>query len=516
VSSAILPRGVAAGVQRRLTPEPERELPTDPVAWVRDELDEHTWSGQRRVMRAVVEHRDVAVQSCHGIGKSYTAARLAAWWIAAHPIGEAKVVTTAPSGHQVRTILWGELARAHRRGGLPGSISRGQVPEWTIDGEIVGFGRKPQDYTSAEQARTQFQGIHARYLLVILDEAGGVPEWLWDATTSLVTNEGARRLAIGNPDDPTTRFERVCRPGSGWHVEQIGYADTPNFTGERVPEQLRESLIGQAYVDTAEREWGTSSPLYTSKVLGLFPDVSDDVVVTPRMIREAHARSLPGLGRGRFGMDVARFGADETCIYRNRDGVIRLADLPAPLILENGAPDELAGKPAAWRGADTDLSRQRAQALLDARPHVPMSIDVVGLGAGVYDPLRAKGYPVEPFSGGEAAHEALRFVNRRTEAWWALREGMEQGLIDLEEDDEVLAAQLQGPRWKLDTAQRRIRLETKEEMAKRGVPSPDRADAVVQAWYEGAAGIDDADSMLREVDEEGGSSITGDLLNMPT
>jgi hypothetical protein len=496
VSTGILPRGVGASVERRLTPEPERPLPTDPVRWVREELDEFTWSHQQNVMRSVVAAPRTAWQACHGPGKSFTAARLGAWWLMAHPVGEAFLVTSAPSGHQVRTILWREIRRAHARGGLPGSITDAQVPEWKIDGEVVGFGRKPQDFVSPEQAMTQFQGIHARYLLVILDEACGVPEWLWNAATSLMTNESARILAIGNPDDPTTHFAKVCAPGSGWATFETSIFDTPNFTGEHVPEQLREDLPGPTYVENAERDWGVDSPLYIAKVLGQFPDVADDVVVTPKMIREAHERNLPGLGKGRFGMDVARFGADETCIYRNRDGVIRLVE--------------------AWRKTDTDRSRAKAQALLDEPRYryVPMSVDVVGLGAGVYDPLRNRGYRVEPFNGGEAANDAARFVNRRTEAWWGFREGLEAGLIDLDPDDELLAAQLQQPKWRLDASAKRVRLETKDEMAKRGLKSPDRADAAIQSWYEGTKTVDDPTALLPGKGEV--ASITGDLLGRLT
>jgi hypothetical protein len=488
-----LPPGTAENVLRRVTPEPERPLPRDPVRWVRDELDEHTWSVQRKIMRSVLENRDTAVQSCHGIGKSYIASRIAAWWIAGHPRGEALVATTAPSQPQVRTILWGEMRKAQRKGALPGFISQGQIPEWAIDGDLVAFGRKPQDRVSQEEARTYFQGIHARYLLVILDEAGGIPEWLWDATTSLVTNESARRLAIGNPDDPTTRFEKVCRPGSGWNVLQVGYMDTPNFSGERVPEQLREMLIGPTYVETARRDWGEDSPLFISKVLGRFPETADDVVITPKMIREAHARELPGLERGRFGMDVARLGPDETVIYRNRGGVIRLVD--------------------AWRKMDTTRSAIRTANLIDADPalrYVPMTVDVVGLGAGVFDPLANQGYRVHPFNGGEAARENERYVNRRTEAWWHFRRGMEAGLIDLDPADELLAAQLQQPKWR-EVEGRRIRLETKDEMAKRGLKSPDRADAAVMAWYEPAQVGDPGVVMSGE-----NESIAGDLLEALT
>lgn len=495
---ATLPRGVGAAVVRRLTPEPERALPQDPVAWIREALDEHTWSIQQTILRSVLEHRKTAVQSCHGIGKSYIASRVAAWWIAGHAPGEAMVVTSAPSGHQVRTILWGELGKAHRRGNLPGRIARGQVPEWIIDGDQVAFGRKPTDYVDAEQARTQFQGIHARYLLVVLDEGCGIPQWLWEATETLVTNEASRILAIGNPDDPVAYFAKVCAPGSGWHTIKVSAFDTPNFTGERVPEQLRDSLVSRLWVDEREREWGADSPLYISKVLGEFPEVSDSVVITPKMIREAHERDLSGnaiTDRGRYGMDVAEFGEDEICIYVNRGGMVRLVD--------------------AWRKVDVDVSRAKTQLIMEGNRSRPIQIDVVGLGAGVVRPLANQGFNVVPFNGGEQAHDPGRFVNRNAEAWWAFREGLEAGLIDLDSEDLTLAAQLQSRRWRLDASQRRIRLESKDEMKRRGIKSPDRADAAINSYYEATRTIEDMTAFLA-AGRDGPKPITAGLLEMLT
>lgn len=515
----VLPRGVAARVERQLLPEPERPLPTDPVQWVNEDLGEFTWSHQQQVMRAVVKHRKVAWQACHGPGKSFTASRLIAWWIMGHPPGSAMAISTAPSGDQVRKILWKEIRAAHLRAGLPGYITDADVPEWKIDGSVVAFGRKPQDYKNPQQAMTQFQGQHARYILVVLDEATGVPAWLWDAVRSLLTNNAARVLAIGNPDDPTTEFETVCRPGSGWHVQQTSVYDTPNFTGEYVPEELREMLPGRLWVDDAIAAWGETSPMWISKGLGEFPEVSDDVVITPKMIREAHERDLPGLGRGRFAMDIARHGIDETCIYRNRDGQIRLSALPRvlPPVDRSGSPDLLAGKPAAWRGADTTVSTGRARAILDAhggvQQAVEMAIDVVGMGWSVFDPLARDGHNVRPFVGGEAAREPRRFVNRRSEAWWMFREACTAGLVDLDPADQLLAAQLQQPKWKED-AGKRIRIETKDEMKTRGIKgSPDRADTVVMSWYEGYDSIPDPDTMPASPDESDPLSHTADLLD---
>ena len=96
------------------------------------------------------------------------------------------------------------------------------MPSGTIGNELVAYGRKPADYDPAA-----FQGIHARYVLVIIDEAGGVPKSIFDAVDALATNIDARVVAVGNPDDPGSHFAAICKPGSGWHVETISAFDTP-------------------------------------------------------------------------------------------------------------------------------------------------------------------------------------------------------------------------------------------------------------------------------------------------
>lgn len=429
-----------------------------PSEWIHTELGEETWSKQDEVCASVAQNRFTAVPSCHDVGKSYIASRIAAWWIATKPIGDAFVVTTAPSASQVRVILWRELARAHRKAGLPGTITSGQVPEWKIDGEIVAYGRKPQDLKSKEEAMQAFQGVHARYVLVILDEACGIPSWLWDAVSALVTNEDSRVVAIGNPDNPESRFRENCAPGTKWNTIRISAFDWLK-EAHKHSERLRQMLVSQVWIDEAIDDWGIDSPLYASKVLGQFPDVSDDMLITPAMIEKAHLLDLPGTKRGNYGLDVAREGADESALYRNRDGVVRLE--------------------WAVRGLDTvEVAKKTANTAVMAAPVV---VDSIGLGAGVYDQLKKNHrVPVIEYKGSHAPIEPERFVNRRAEDFWHLRELMKVGGVDLDPDDKKAAAQLQSIKWFLDR-KGRIQIESKEEMAKRGAKSPDRADGIVMA-----------------------------------
>jgi hypothetical protein len=137
------------------------------------------WSKQQEIAESVVEHRYTAVKSCHDSGKSFTASRLAAWWLDVHPPGEAFVVTTAPTTAQVEAILWREIGKAHRKGDLAGRITLDA--KWYIGQELVAYGRKPADYDQAA-----FQGIHARYVLIIIDEACDVPKSLSCRSTAVV------------------------------------------------------------------------------------------------------------------------------------------------------------------------------------------------------------------------------------------------------------------------------------------------------------------------------------------
>lgn len=459
--SGWLLRGGADEVISRLWPAPNPHL-TDPVGWARDRLDVHLWSKQRELVEAVRDHRYVGVQSCHDAGKSFAAALLAAWWIDVHPVGEAFAVSSAPTSPQIEAILWREIGRIHRRGGLPGRITAGNVPGWKIGDELVAYGRRPADYTDAAQAASAFQGIHARYVLVILDEASGIPRWLFDAVDSLATNEHARVLAIGNPDDPASHFATVCAPGSGWDLIRIDGFDTPNFTGETVPDELRELLLSPTWVDERRKRWGEGSPLWQSKVRGLFPDVSDDTLIAPRLIRAAQERDLSGEAIsdiGRFGVDVARLGRDQTAVYRNRGGMLRLE--------------------ATWGQKDTMETAGRLARLL-ADSGAPAAIDVIGVGAGVYDRLREQGCDVTAFNAAERAYNPARFANRRAEAFWTVRELLENGRVDLDPDDDELASQLGAIRYRL-TSSGKVLIESKDQMRARGMPSPDRADAAVVA-----------------------------------
>jgi hypothetical protein len=515
-----LPKGTSAAFERRATPEDERPLPADPVEFAQ-QAGVHLWSKQREIARSVVENRRTYVPSAHMMGKTFLAAEIGAHWLAGAPPGSRKLVTSAPGGDQL-FLVWGELAMAHYRHGLPGSVSG---TEWHVGPAgsrlRVGFGSKPKDYVNPEQAMTRFQGVHASEgVLVILDEATGIPPWLWVAAESITAGESDRLLAIGNPDDPSTEFAKRCAAGTGSthgpgkrytvraksgramaEVIPIDAYASPNFTGEPVPLHVRKSLLPRSTAEDWAEQWGEDNPLYVAKVRGQFPDRSSQNVISPAMIRRAWATDHAGLELGCFGLDVARsLHGDESALYRDRGGQVR----------------------SIWVGREPD-STSLAAIVLRATKHVPqapIAVDTDGIGGPVHDMIR-RGLPdlgltrrtTIAFSVAGSPQNPRDYDTRRSEVWFTARFALDKGLWDLDEADDELAGQLMAPRHYLK--QGVFHVETKEELAKRGVNSPDRADACIMAFMGNAMAR--RRKLLTDTPKANGNghaprSMTGDLM----
>jgi hypothetical protein len=432
----------------------ERHL-HDPVAWVTERLGESLWSKQREIARAVRAHRLVAVHAAQDVGKTHVGSRLVCWWIDTHPLGEAIAVSTAPTQKQLEAVLWRAIRQAHRQGRLPGALGE---TEWKVNGEIVALGRHPADYTPEA-----FQGFHAPFVLVILDEACGIPVSLWDAASTLAANEASRMLAIGNPDDPTSRFASVCAPGSGWHVIRIDGLQSPNFTDEEVPRAVCDQLMSPVWVKEHEASWGEDSPLFTSKVRGCFPKETEDTLIPISWIKAAQARfqTIPEHAET-LGVDVARFGSDETVIVA-RAG-------------------ESAWVAARHRKEDTMQTTGRVIRAMEDLGAARARVDDIGVGGGVVDRLKEQHKEVTGVNVGAGASDTEHFANARAEYYWGLHDLFERGEISICPDDE-LAAQLAGIRRSFDSAGR-IRIESKQDARSRGVRSPDIADALMLAFSE--------------------------------
>lgn len=468
----------------------------DPVGFVNDALNEATWSKQREILESVRDNKRTAVPACHSPGKSHIAARAVAWWGAVHPVGTAQVVTTATSFRQVRAILWPHIRRIVKRHGLPGANTMNNV-EWKVDDEIVAFG-----FSAADNDEAAVQGIHAANLLIVVDEAGGIHHQLGQALEALMTGAHTRMLLIGNPstDQEDSWFEQRCNSRL-YHTIRISAYDTPNFTGEDagicttcpdvVPEHpVTEHLLDREWVEDAISEFGDESPFVTARVHARFPTNVTNKVIPFGWAEDAVTNEHPEESEHiRYGVDIAADGGDEFVIARIDGWVSTIVHRSSGA--ENANSVDVAG--VVMRVCQQGVEESEERGL----PKVRVKVDAIGLGWGVVSDLQKwgeegkHGFDVVGVHVGERSSQPDRFVNQRAEMWWMGRElvqpvkndeGVPRQRVRLEVDRPVLA-QLSAPLYRSDSSGR-IVIEKKSEMKKRGVSSPDRAEAILLGYFE--------------------------------
>ena len=445
---------------------------SNPQWWVQNVLGSKLWHKQIEVLESIRDNQEIAVASCHGAGKSYVAACAALWYVCCHR--PAIVITTAPTDRQVKGILWKEIRLAHQKAKVPiGGKLLSQELKFDSNHWIWGF-------TAPEYDPDRFQGFHEVNVLVIVDEAVGVSEQIYQAIEGILTSENAKLLMISNPTDASGRFGQSFKTAG---IKKIGISafDTPNFTDFNITEEdieqdiWQEKITGQLpmpylitpnWVSQRYKRWGRESPLYHSRVKGQFPQQGTDSLIPLAWVQAAMERSLDPGEPVELGIDVARYGPDETVFLLRQGPVARMKK-----VIPMGDTMETTGQTIKMM-AETGA--------------VVAKIDADGLGAGVYDRMQEQGKPTLEMRSGMKASDSERFANTRAEWWWGLRERFEEGDIDIEEDEELIS-QLSSMKYKVNS-RGQIQVEGKDEMKKRGLPSPDRADALMLVFAKDTKG----------------------------
>lgn len=288
----------------------------DPIAFCREILRFEPWSKQREILESVRDHPRTAVRSAHGTGKTATAARAVLWFLAVYP--DSKVITTAPTFHQVRDLLWREIAAAHQlaEGFMGGTLTDTRL-ELSAQWLAVGLSTNEPE---------RFQGFHAEHLLLVIDEASGVSEEIYEASSGFLTTPGSRVLMIGNPTRTSGEFFNAFHASrSFYNTIAIPAVSTPTFTSEAISADVRRRLVSRQWVDDHTRKWGEGSSLWQVRIAAEFPTESDDGVVALGDLEAARARTLDQGSPIVVSCDVARFGSDETVIVVRRGNVVRIA-----------------------------------------------------------------------------------------------------------------------------------------------------------------------------------------------
>lgn len=300
---------------------------------------------QKRAIETVAQNERTAIAACHDLGKTYLMARIVIWYATCFPYS--KIITTAPTFNQVKNILWSEIRAAHSRAKFPlgGKLN---LTDWqlTEEGDWFAIGFTPKNELVGEAGQgtqSSFQGFHAPHILVVFDEATGIPFNVWTMAEGLLTSKNVKFVAIGNPTSRNSEFFK-CFSSPAWAKVYLSCFDSPNLkangvnsvqdiehelvtlksmTDHDAQERMKaykapvEYLITLKWVMSSIIKWGVNHPLTISKIFGRFPEQGDNALFPLGAIEQAQMRIYyPTVSdRKIIGVDVARFGSDSTVMH---------------------------------------------------------------------------------------------------------------------------------------------------------------------------------------------------------
>lgn len=427
-----------------------------PGLFVREILGAEPETYQDDLLRAVGRgERKISVRSGHGTGKSTSLSWAMLWFVIFRFPN--KVVVTAPTTAQLYDALFAELKRWINE--LPEAL-RVLLEVKTDRVELIAA--PSEAFISARTSRAEqpeaLAGVHSDNVMLVVDEASGVPEQVFEAASGSMSGHNATTILAGNPTRTTgTFYETHTRLADHWFTLHWSCIDSPRVSAE--------------FVEEMKIRYGEDSNAYRIRVLGEFPTGDDDTIVPLYLAEAAKARDVSASPTTRpvWGLDVARYGSDRTALAKRTGPVISEVE--------------------TWRGLDLmqTVGRVKAQydGLLPSDRPTEIMVDVIGLGSGVYDRLRELGLPVRAINVSEAPAIGGTYNNLRTELLFRFRGWLEQRGSRLPNDPELIA-ELTSIRYSFASTGK-MKAESKDDMRRRGLRSPDKADAVVLTFAGDAA-----------------------------
>jgi len=425
-----------------------------PRRWQREVLRTITHHIRRnRAPEAVLDALRAAVASGRGIGKSALVSWLILWMLSTR-LGSS-VIVSANSESQLRNVTWGELTKwatmaINSHWWEPSATKL--VPAAWLTTLVERDLRKGTRYWGAEgklwteENPDAYAGVHNQDgMMVIFDEASGIPDGIWSVAAGFFTEPIVDRywLAFSNPRRNTGYFyECFNAKRDFWTTRNID-----SRTVEGTDKAIYEQIIA---------EYGEDSREARIEVYGEFPSVGDDQFISPHVVDDAMKRvkykdpNAPLV----LGVDPARSGADATVIVARQ------------------GRDLLAIR--RYRGDDTmTVVGHVIEAIEEFKPALVV-LDEGGLGYGILDRLTEQRYKVRGVNFGWKAKNTIMWGNKRAEMWGAMREWLRTASMP---NDRQLKSDLTSPKTKPNSSGT-IFLESKKDMKSRGLASPDAADAL--------------------------------------
>jgi hypothetical protein len=405
----------------------------------------------------------IAIASGHGIGKSAICALIVLWAMTTSP--DYRGIVTASTEMMLTTRLRAELRKWFRLFRAAAFFELTASALLPIDGnrDTWRFDLQPWNSNRPES----FAGLHnaGRRILVIQDEASAIDKVIWDTIQPVSTDREAEViwLACGNPLHPEGRFKDCFAEGTDWITRHID--------SRLVPITNKQEF--QRWIAA----YGEDSDFCLSRIRGIFPRQAFNRFISPDVVdaamqRPAEANSDPLV----LGCDVARFGDDMSVLF-----------------LRKGL-DASTYPVMKFRNLPLDQLEDKIVELCVVHRIEMVFVDGTGLGGGLVDHLQRRRLNVRDVQfGSKADQRRERYANKRAEIWGILREKLPY--LSLPRDPE-LKEQLCGPEFSLNSRDE-ILLEPKDSMKRRGVASPDVADALavtfavehatmpVRAWESG-------------------------------
>jgi len=410
---------------------------------------------QRTALAAIGKHDRVSVRAGHGVGKTAFLCWVVLWFLLTRR--ECKIPITANSQDQLRDVVWPEIRKWIAC--LPEDLRA------CIDLQAERVVRLGSTATAFAVARTAskdnpeaLQGFHETNLLFVIEEASGIDDQVFEVAQGSLSTPGAKILMLANPTRLSGYFyDSHNRLRDRWFTMRVSSEEVPRARG---------------HIDDIIARYGLDSNAYRVRVLGEFPRAEDDAVISLEMLESAVARRgkvdrIPHIAPV-WGLDVARFGDDRTALAKRQ-------------------ANELLEPVQCWHGMDTmqtagRIFSQWRETVPEMQP-ASILVDVIGIGAGVVDRLRELGLPVRGINVGEAASANDRYMRLRDELWFRGREWLTSGQAILCKDDALFAELVEVHYEILSTG--KIIVESKDDLKKRGLRSPDLGDAFLLTFAGG-------------------------------
>lgn len=419
-----------------------------------------TWDGHREALNVLAKHNRLAIKSGHSMGKDFLAGIVSLWFLYCFP--HSVVITTAPSDRQVQKIMWGEISK-YWKSALGGTLKTQEIeiaPDWYA----IGFTTKDTKNTVG-----RFQGFKGRNILIVATEAQAIEQSIYDQFEGVLTAENSKIYLAGNALGSPGGFYNAFNDPSYKTISWSCY-DSPNY---KAGKEVIPGMVGKAWVEDKEKRWGKDSPLFRSRVMAEFPEASIDTLISlPLLMACINREDVPAIGYVGAGADIARYGDCETVFKA------------------------VKGKREIHSEAKSGLSiPDNANELLKFCERVganKVAIDDAGVGGGVTDIvaqiIKEKGLKleVEGVLVGRPATGNYDFANLRAELLWNIRDMVIAGDCSILDDPDTLA-QLSNIKYHF-TTKGQIIMESKDDMRRRGLPSPDHGDALMLAFYAASLG----------------------------